>query len=128
MSSGAFTRTKYEFNSNAAPGLTETPVVPIRVQPETVALSIGGGSNSPPAGDINLEVTATVSKGARQNGIGPRKVVLEFTAAPPAGYEGDDLIVPILTQSFFDSFATGATGTYLGADIEVVSKISENLR
>lgn len=127
MSQGAFVKSRYEFTTGSTPGLTETPICPITVQPETIGLTIGGASNDPPVGGTNIDVSASVSKGKRQYGIGPRKVSLRFTGTLPAGYTGDNVIVPILTNSFFNSISTGDTGTYLGADVAVASKIKQEL-
>lgn len=120
MSAGSFEYSKYESNAGN--------VYRIRVQPETLALDIGGNTNTPPAGDIDSEGTVKVSGGKRSFGVIPRSVSLAFTGALPDGYSGDNVRVPILTQATYDAISSSATGTYLGVGVEVVGKSPEQVR
>ena len=123
MSAGEFERSKYEASVDNGGG-----IYPIRVQPETTLLAIAGTANDPPAGAVDQRVTAKASKGKREYGVGPRQVVLAWTGAPPTDYSGDNVTVPVLTPGAFADYTIGATGTYLGAACEVVSRLPESVR
>lgn len=120
MSAGGFERSKYELDGGAT-------IVPVRVQPETLLLTIDGTANSAPAGNVTLSVTAYTRKSSRQYGIGCRSVSVSWNAAPPAGYEDENLSIPVLTVAAFAAMNVGDTGTYLGQPVTVVSKKSETL-
>ena len=81
MSAGSFSRSKYESDTGY--------IHPIRVQPETLALTLASTANSAPTGVISSGISARVSNGNRQLGLKPRHVVVAFTATPPAGYSED---------------------------------------
>lgn len=99
---------------------------PIRVQPETLTLVIGGNTNGDAVGAINNPISAVVSRGKRQLGLRPRTVTFKFTGEEPAGYEDAGVItLPYLQTTGFGAIARGTTGTYLGADIEVIGKSAE---
>jgi hypothetical protein len=118
MSSGEFSNSKYESNSGR--------VYFAKVQPETLALDIGGSTNDAPAGAIDQEVSAKMNGSRREIGVNARSVSLSWTASPPTGYDANGVVrVPIMTPTFFDSITRGATGTYLGAAVEVVGKSPE---
>jgi hypothetical protein len=118
MSAGNFTRTFYESDGNV--------VYRARVQPETLALDIGGSTNDAPAGPATGEGSAKMNGGTRELGINARSVTLAWTATPPTGYDANAVVrVPVMTPAFFQAISLGDTGTYLGAAIEVVSLKSE---
>ena len=120
MSAGVFLRTRYEADSGE--------IHPIRVQPETVAANIAG-ANAAPSGTTTQSISARVNKTNREFGLRPRFVTVRFTSTVPDGYEADNLYrIPILTPSRFTAINVGASGTYLGSDIEVVSKSPENVK
>lgn len=120
MSAGEFVRSRYESDAGN--------VHPIRVQPETIAATIGS-ANTAPAGTIDLSISAKVSGGRRELGLIARKVRLAFTGAAPTGYAEDSIVsIPILTPTVYDGIAVGTTGTYLGAAVEVVGKTPESSR
>lgn len=101
----------------------------IRVQPETLALSIGGNTNSGGSGSGQTNGYVRVSNRRRQFGLTPRKVSIRFTGAVPDGYSGDPISgLPLLNSAIYDAATPLATGTYLGEDIEVVSRSDEFLR
>lgn len=111
MSSGAFTRTFYERNNG--------DVHPIRVQPETLTLNIGG-ANSAPAGPADSNISARVSGGNRGIGLRARTVTFVYDTAP-AGYKQDSPItLPWLQETTFDAIGKGSTGTYGGQAITVL--------
>lgn len=118
MSAGNFVRSRYESNSGE--------VYPIRVQPETLLLTIGGSSNTAPAGAITAEVSARANGSRRTLGMNARTVTVAFTAAQPEGYAANStLTIPVLNPTFWDTITRGATGTYLETAIEVVGKSPE---
>lgn len=123
MSAGPFERSKYESNDGE--------IYSIRVQPETLALTLGGSANAAPTGAVTQEVSARVSGGNRQIGLKARAVSLAWTGTPPTGYKAGELVrVPILTEDLYDSVTgNGATtGTYLGVGVAVVGKLPERVR
>jgi len=124
MSAGNFVTSRYETNSPALGGI----IMPIKVQPETLLLTIGGVTNDPPAGAIDFPLRVSVSAGNTQYGVRPRKATLRFTGAPPTGYSGDDVSVPLLTPAMAAAAAPGETGTYLSAAVEVMTTKPESFR
>lgn len=125
MSAGTFVTSRYETNS---PGLAGA-IMPIRVQPETILLTINGVGNDPPAGGSTLPLFVQVSASDNEYGVKPRKATLRFTSGAPTGYSGQDVSVPLLNPAIAAAAATpGATGTYLLADVEVVSTKPEDFR
>lgn len=99
---------------------------PIRVQPETLTLIIGGNTNGDAIGAINNPISAVTSRGKRQLGLRPRTVTFKFTGAAPEGYEDAGVItLPYLQTAGFDAITKGTTGTYLAAAITVVGKSAE---
>lgn len=113
MSAGAFSSTKYESDLGS--------IYAIKVQPETVSAVIDGVANAAPAGAIDQEVSAQVSKGRRAKGMNARVVRLRFTGALPDGYSGGLVTIPVLTPATFNSWTatSSKTGTYLGSPVEV---------
>lgn len=121
MSAGAFSRSRYQAS------YTGTPIHPIRVQPESIAASIGGVVNNPPAGVASNPISARVSGGKRTLGLTARKVIIAApTVSPPTGYlPGGKTVIPALTETFYNAAIKGATCTYLGAAFVVVSRSVE---
>lgn len=121
MSAGPFESTFYTSDDGT--------VHPIRLQPETRALSIGGQANSAPAGPATANAgQVRVSGGKRTVGLTPRKIRVRFTGAPPTGYKaGSTLSIPVLVPGHFQAYRKPLyqTGTYLGAAIEVVGSSAE---
>ena len=110
MSAGAFERSRYETDNG--------DIARIRVQPETLALTLNGGANGAPAGAVDIPGSARVSAGRRALGINARLVRLAWSAAAPSGYDPDGIItLPWLQQATFAALIPGQTGTYLGASI-----------
>lgn len=119
MSAGEFTRTRYQTDSGS--------ILRCRVQPETLALTIGGTANSAPASQVDDEGSVLISS-RRRNGVNARYVSLAWTGSPPAGYkEGVNVRVPVLQKSTFDAWALDATGTYLGAGVRLAGKTNEKV-
>lgn len=127
MSSGPFRLVRYEATySNAA-------VHPIRIQPETLLLTIETPSGSvdnevPQDSEINNPISARVSGGRRALGLAARKVVIQFNEVPPAGYQfGGRIALPWLSRTTFQDLARAQDATYLNASCTVVGLIPENV-
>lgn len=113
MSAGPFTISRYEADNG--------DIFPIRVQPETLELTLGGTANAAPAGAADQSVFARAGGGKRKYGRQARSVRLRFTGALPPDYaENSTLTVPILTPDLFNSLTAGTTGTYLETAVRVV--------
>lgn len=98
---------------------------PIRVQPETLTLTIGGVANTAAAGPLppNLP-TVSVSRGRQANGVNARLVRIEFTTITPPGYANSGTIaLPVLTQTAFAAYSKDQVGMYSlnGVDYDVRS-------
>lgn len=128
MSSGKFEKSFYEADYGAG-----TAIHPIRVQPETLDFSIGAAVNTPAAVAATNPIRAQVTKGKREAGLGARIVNLEFPEAEdgtqdvPDGYTGDPVSIPVLTKALAQLCIEGATGSYLGVDVKVISLIKEDI-
>ena len=119
MSQGPFVYSKYEADNG--------DVHPVKVQPETLTLSLGG-ANSAPAAAVTNRLKARVSGGNRAYGVKCRAASFKFTADPSTkGYaEGQLLRLPILSKARFDAIVPGeTTGTYQGIAIIAVGVIRE---
>lgn len=117
MSSGAFQLSRYVRNND--------DVHPIRIQPETLTLTIGGTANAATTGALTSDISAAISKGNRGTGLKPRTITIRFTTAP-TGYKQDaPITLPALQEAIWDLAAKGATGTYQGTAIVVVYKSPE---
>lgn len=124
MSAGAFVRSKYEAS------YANNRVHPIRVQPETITLEVGGIANTPPADAISIPISALVSRNRRARGLIVRTVTLQAPATnPPAGYLANGLTtLPCLTEAFFDACAAADDSTtvdYLGVSGYSVAYVSD---
>lgn len=122
MSQGEFVNSFYETDTGNG-----GDVVRCRVQPETLAATIAGVVNAGNTGPATIPGSAKASKGIREYGIGMRSVTLRWTGAPPTGYSGDDVRIPVLMEATYIDWTLGATGTYLGAAVEVVGRNPERI-
>jgi len=122
MSAGAFVDSFYSSNEL---GTTH----PIRVQPETIALTLGGQANTAPSGVGAIGPSAQVSKGKRAIGINARTVTIELTEAL-AGYQvGSTIRLPWLDDATFAALTPKVTvGTYLATECKLVGKSPETVR
>lgn len=127
MSSGSFTIVGYAATYNA------TQVHPIRIQPETLNLTvtIGGdpvGNDAEPVGNINNPISAVVSNGRRSKGLNARLIRVTFGDGPPTGYAVNSTIaLPALNPALLAA-PEGATGSYLDTPITVVGTTPEKVR
>lgn len=122
MSAGSFDSTFYQMSADNG-GF----VLAARVQPETLAASIDGATNSGHPGPATAPGSATTSQGRRSAGVNMRYVTLEWTGAPPAGYSGDPVRIPVLRPSTFAAWQKSATGSYLGAGVRVIGRTNETV-
>jgi hypothetical protein len=122
MSAGAFLAdAKYESNNGS--------VHAIRVQPETLQLSIGGTANASPAGDVDSPFRARVGRSNGGYGLKPRAVTVRFTGTPPTGYKaGETYRVPVMQSTLWDTANAGTVCEYLGVAGVVVSTSPESIR
>lgn len=104
-------------------------VHPIRLQPETVALTLDGNANSQSSDEIDSPFSVCVSRGANACGLLPRKVNIKFTGAAPAGYKADQTYsIPVLVATLWQNAVVNQTGTYLGEAIKVIGKSPEDIQ
>lgn len=124
MSAGVFESSFYTSDDGT--------IHPIRIQPETRGLTIGGQANSAPTGPADTNAAQVrVSGGKRTLGLTPRKIRVRFTGTQPAGYKpGSTVSVAVLIPAHFQAYRKPLyqTGTYLGAAIEVVGSSPESGR
>jgi hypothetical protein len=124
MSAGRFTGSRYQASYGAG-----TAVHPIRVQPETIALTIDSVANDPPSGAISNPISAVVSRGRNTRGLRPRLVTLRAPDTnPPATYlAGGITTVPLLTPAIATAAANAddeTTVSYLGLSTWTVVGVS----
>lgn len=123
MSAGALVSGLYESNDGFK--------YPIRLQPETLTLTLEGVANAFATGTRTPGApSAQVSKGRRSKGMNTRLVRIRFTATLPPGYQMNGIIaLPVLTPTAFFAYELGTEGTYTlnGTDYNVafVGKTSE---
>lgn len=121
MSTGRFFRGRYEANNG--------DIHPIRIQPETLTLTVGGVANSLPAGAITRGNSAKVSGGSREFGLSARTVRFVWTGAVPEGYDPNGtLSLPILVEDVWEDILTGQEVSYQGGTGVVVGKSAETQR
>jgi hypothetical protein len=123
MSAGVFEISQYSSNTLAT-------VHRIRVQPETLAATLGGTANAAPSGTAVLP-SAQVSKSKRSLGINARTITIKFAAGDePDGYKPDSPItIPWLqNNSAFLTAVPGITATtYLGESAILVGTSAEKV-
>lgn len=118
MSSGLFENSKYQ--------LPNGTICSVRIQPETATATFApGGTNAPPAGAVNLAGVYNLNRGhRRRRPFSCRYVRVRFSGTPPAGYAANTILqIPILTNAVYAAITEQSTGSYLGADIAVLSKV-----
>ncbi len=123
MSAGKFSNSFYALSTENGGA-----VVRARVQPETIAATIGGAANVGAAGPATAPGSAVISRGRQSRGVNMRYATLKWTAGAPTNYDGLTVKIPVLTPTTFASWTLGATGTYLGSAVEVVGRNSETVR
>ena len=126
MSAGSFIRTAYQ----ASYRINEFH--PIRLQPETTGLVLNvGGTNiqnqGADASDLTNPISARVSGSQRGIGLNAALVRLEWGTTAPAGYDENGILTLPLLNVAIRQVADGATGTYLGEDVQVVGTTPERV-
>lgn len=125
MSAGSFVTSRYAASYGAG-----DQIHPIRIQPETLALSLTVGGtpvlNNPPVGALTNPISARVSASKRSLGLSAYTISFRFTATPPTGYAVNQrLTLPILNQTLRSQITKGTLGEYLGVAIEVTGTSPE---
>lgn len=122
MSSGSFVRSRYETNQGS--------VAPIRIQPETLGLTLATVANTAPTEALTPGFpSAKVSGSRRQIGLSARRVRIEVTAAGTSGLSvGSIIALPWLRQATYEAIPDGATGTYNGATVLFLGRQAEARR
>lgn len=126
MSGGSFVTVAYENGAGV--------FHPIRVQPETLTLSLNSVVNSAPANTPGANLpSAKVSSSKRAIGINARTVrVRTSETAPPIGYKpGSIIALPVLQAATFAAYSKGQTGSYslngTAYDVTFVGKTPESI-
>jgi hypothetical protein len=122
MSAGEFVQTGYECEGTGQ-------VHPIRINGETLTLSVNTVNNTAPTQAPDTPVSARVAGGRRGIGVFARTVTIRFDlAATPSGYKkGGTITLPWLQSSTFNNIAKGQSVQYLGNAGKVVSKRTEKV-
>lgn len=124
MSAGAFSMGRYERDNGR--------IHPVKCQPETTELVIGGVSNNFPADNTanKSDISAIVTGSPRALGLHTRKIRVKFgstAGAAPGGYlPGSSISLPIFDPTVFNGISKFDTGTYLGSVVTVTSKTPES--
>lgn len=122
MSSGRFVRSRYTDDDGE--------IHPIRVQPETLAATLGGTANAAPTGATTADNAAKVTKGRREYGLGARFVTVAWNpGAAPEDYDERTLVkIPVLNPTVFNGANIGAAVVYNGGTGVIVSKTGESVK
>ena len=123
MSSGPFLNTFYGVGDGSVVGN-------IRIQPETLTVTIDGTANAAVAGPANTERGISASGRRSTLFIGARKINLEVTGGDGSLLAvGETVSVPWLNPATFFGVALpkNQTGTYQGVPVRVVGTSPEKL-
>jgi len=117
MSSGPFEAGKYEAISGT--------IYPVRVQPETKDLTIGGTANAYPAAAVSNGVSKiALRRGKRAFGPAIRTATVKLTADGAGAFadykEGNTYTIPIFAQATYDAWNYNEVGEYLGIACELI--------
>lgn len=123
MSSGAFVRTFYGLSAENGGG-----IAPIRLQPETLAATIGGVVNAAPAGPATMPGSVTISQGRRSAGINARYVTVSWDGAPPTDYNGLTARIVVPNPTVYAGAPLGSAVSYLGTAATVVGRNPETVK
>lgn len=124
MSDGAFETAKYKTNKDL--------VVPIRIQPETLTLTLAGTANTAASGEFTLGAPSAQSGGSKRRiGINARTVTVALTAdgtGVNAGMKiGSKIRLPVFAEATWDAYTKGSTGTYKGIACKYAGHSDENV-
>jgi len=121
MSSGRFDFTFYETDDGT--------IIPLRVQPETLAADFAGTANAGATGPAASGYPSAQVSGSRRGfGIFARYVTVAWTTAP-TGYDDRGIVrIPVPIKATFDAIARNGTVSYLGGTGRVVNKFQEEIK
>lgn len=120
MSNGPFTLTFYETDL--------ANIATIRVQPETLTLTIGTTANAPVSGPSTAGFpSAQTSQSRRALGVNARRVRCVYEAGASAGLPGLSITLPWLDPATFATISEGESGTYNGEPIQLRTKSGEEI-
>ena len=125
MSAGSPINTVYESGS----GL----FFPIRVQPETLSLTLNSVANTAPANTPGAGLPSAKGSGGRRSiGVNARLVRFRFTDTSPTGYKpGGTISLPVLQAAVYAAYGKSQTGTYTlngtAYTVEYVGKTPETV-
>jgi len=123
MSAGAFVYSTYAANYGAG-----ASIHPIKVQPETIAATIGAAGNDD-GGTLNNPISARVSGSRRGLGLFARLIRARLTGTAPDGYSANSVIsIPALNVAFFTAAVKGAELDYLGTTWEITGTTVEEAK
>jgi len=117
---GVFSDSKYEANNG--------DIYALRIQPETLTLTLGSATNTAPTAAIDQPISAKVSGGRRGYGVHCRTVTIRLTADKDGYKSGAVLRLPWLKASTFDALTPKATGTYDSTACILVGTSAEKKR
>ena len=123
MSTGAFDLSFYTTDDGN--------IMPITVQPETLAATFGGVANAGVAGPATGNFgSVSVGQGRRTNGVNARMVRIRWDdAGEPDGYQpGGTVQIPALTPAAYAAATRGAAVAYNGGTGLVVGRSAETIR
>lgn len=120
MSSGATVKSKYGSNGG--------DTYSIRLQPETLLLTLDAVANAAPAAATDQKVFAKVGGSRRSYGVHTRTVTIRFTAPKTDYLANATITLPWLVPGTWEELAPDATGTYLGTACELVGKSPERIK
>lgn len=121
MSSGKFSSSRYQSDGGA--------IYSAKVQPETLAATLGGTANAAPAGAVTAEPSAKMTGGKREIGVIARSVSIRWNdGTAPDGYDQNTLVrIPVMTPAVYQGIAKGAAVSYLGSAGTVAGKSPESI-
>jgi len=123
MSAGPFSLGRYERDNGR--------IHPVKCQPETTELTVGGEANNFPADNTanKSDISARISGSKRALGLHCRTIRVKFGAtqgSAPDGYAlGASISLPIFDPTLYNAITKGDTGNYLGKVVTVTSKSPE---
>lgn len=121
MSSGPFTDSKYAADDGTVYG--------IKIQPETISLTINGQENTPPTGAVTGDVLARVTGSRRGYGVFARVGRIRIVAPGTSGLAaGRTITLPLLNGDIYDEMKKPNQGTYNTATVAVVGRSAEVIR
>ncbi len=123
MSSGSFVRTFYGISAENGGG-----VAPIRLQPETLAATLGGTANAAVGGPATQAGSVTISQGRRSAGINARYVTVSWDGAPPDDYSGLTARIVVPDPDVYAGTSIGDSVTYLGTAATIVGRTPETVK